>query len=100
MAKDYTKIKHSDLIESAGQFMDKEGKMYRKKGHIVEQGPPGTLSKVHDRAMVKLNKIMAAKRKKSLDQGKGVLTMAAGGGRIGKATHGYGKAYMKGGRVK
>ena len=45
------------------------------------------------------------KTKSSSSQAKDVPTMAAEGGRIGvktggRAMHGYGKAYLKGGRVK
>ena len=122
MARDYTKDKHSDLIQYGTFFKEKKKapeagqlKTYSKKGKIIEQGAPGTLGKTHDKAMVRLNKIMAEKRKKggtrtsrypgtekkrkeklahlrSEDYWKG-----QGGG---KATHGYGKAYMKGGRAK
>jgi hypothetical protein len=71
MARDYTKEKHSDLIEY-GSFVKPitkgpetgQAKFYRKKGKIIEQGAPGTLGKTHDKAMVRLNKIMAEKRKK------------------------------------
>ena len=73
MAKDYTKIKHSDLIKYGTFYKEKKKapeagqlKTYSKKGKIIESGAPGTLSREHDKAMVRLNKIMSLKRKNLL----------------------------------
>ena len=117
MARDYTKDKHSDLIKYGTFFKEKKKapeagqlKTYSKKGKIIESGAPGTLSREHDKAMVRLNKIMSLKRKeggtrtgpgteKARTKKLASLQKATyqGGGR---ALRGFGKAYMKGGRAK
>ena len=50
--KDYTKIKHTNLIQTL------DG---RKKGQIQEQGPPGTEKKLHDKSMKRLNELQKLK---------------------------------------
>ena len=117
MAKDYTKIKHSDLIKYGTFFKEKKkapeaGQLetFSKKGKIIEQGAPGTLGKTHDKAMIKLNKIMSLKRKKGGTR-TGPGTEKARTKKLaslqkvnyqsgGRALRGYGRAYMKGGKAK
>ena len=50
--KDYTKIKHTNLIQTL------DG---RKKGQIQESGPPGTEKKLHDKSMKRLNELQKLK---------------------------------------
>ena len=53
--KDYTKLKHTNLIQTL------DG---RKKGQIQESGAPGTEKKLHDKSMKRLNEIQKLKSKK------------------------------------
>jgi len=50
--KDYTKIKHTNLIQTL------DG---RKKGQIQESGAPGTEKKLHDKSMKRLNELQKLK---------------------------------------
>ena len=50
--KDYTKIKHTNLIQTL------DG---RKKGQIQESGAPGTEKKLHDKSMERLNELQKLK---------------------------------------
>ena len=49
--KDYTKIKHTNLIKTSTG----------KKGQIQESGAPGTEKKLHDKSMKRLNELQKIK---------------------------------------